>query len=94
MFRGIPVGKVGYVDNNDGTVHLDWYVDPSYRGQGIGSDAVKQMIQHLDAMDQFDQYEAMIRFGNTASFKLARRCGFEVHHRTLQNVHLRREAKK
>lgn len=87
-----PVGEVGFFDNDDGTAQLDWEVEEPYRERGLGSVAVGQMIQQLDAMGRFTSYEVLIRPGNLASLRLASGQGFEVYLITEENIYMRRRA--
>ena len=55
---------------------LGWYLDRTYQGQGIATEAAKRSIDFLFADFQAHKIIVLTRDDNVRSYKLAERCGF------------------
>ncbi|WP_198950099.1 GNAT family N-acetyltransferase [Kineosporia sp. A_224] len=81
---GGPVGLVRVLDLGDPTVEIDVRIAGAVRGQGLGTAAVRLLVDlvlagHPDVL----RIEAATRQDNAAMRAVLRRCGFvkEAHHR-------------
>ena len=55
---------------------LGWFLDKSYQGQGLATEAVKRSIDYLFDDFKLHKIVVLVRNDNLRSKKLAERCGF------------------
>lgn len=58
-----------------GCVEMSIYVDAAFRGKGVGSSLMKQMIGELEKAGYWSIYSAIISI-NEGSIRLHKKCGF------------------
>lgn len=73
------VGSCGFKDEpQDGQVEIGYGVSPDWRGQGIATDAVRELARIAFASGAVERVLAQIAPDNTASLRVAGKLGFEV----------------
>jgi ribosomal-protein-alanine N-acetyltransferase len=73
------VGACGFKDApQDGQVEIGYGVAPDWRGQGIATDAVRELARIAFASASVERVLAQIAPGNTASLRVAAKLGFEA----------------
>lgn len=73
------VGACGFKDEpHDGQVEIGYAVSPDWHGQGIATDAVRELARIAFASGAVERVLAHIAPDNTASLRVAGKLGFEA----------------
>ena len=81
---GAYVGEAGLADFKramspaiEGLPEVGWIIAPKYAGRGVATEAVRAILAWADAALDAPQTVCIIDPSNTASIRVARKCGFE-----------------
>jgi UDP-2,4-diacetamido-2,4,6-trideoxy-beta-L-altropyranose hydrolase len=79
------VGAIRFNLGPDGSSRISIILDPSRRGQGLGTILIRRAAEKLFASGVTDQVVAQVRPINVASERAFRKCGFRLIHPTTIN---------
>ena len=74
---GKALGIAGFYDGKEG-IEIGYALLKQYQGRGILSEILPALIQYGIEQYEFDTIRALIKKENTASLKLARKCGLKI----------------
>lgn len=77
---GLKLGKASHINLPDQEAEIGYWLGVPYWGQGLISEAVREIIRHGFEDLKLERLWCAYRVGNTKSKRVQEKCGFHYHH--------------